>query len=238
MNWLFAIAAAAILYAAVRRLKCERPSPAGRDAMPATRSQRSGDEGEAVVQAELREALRWLCGSNFYLHQGALLLNHAPGNEFPTAEVDHLAITPFGIFVIETKHWTGRIEPGPDAHTSVRVGIDGLREVRCSPVRQNRSKVAFLRSSLPGAWSVEGLAVFSNQHCEIAPSFPVNLMKLGDLRQWLRARKACHEARSLLPINVQHAQRAVLAVSETRADAIESHRSKVREYPKKLPILT
>ncbi|MGF6652801.1 hypothetical protein OKW34_003390 [Paraburkholderia youngii] len=111
------------------------------------------------MQAELRSALQWLCGDNFYLHPGALLLNHAPGTEFPTAELDHLAITPFGIFVIETKNWAGSILPGADAQTVVRVGADGQRETRRSPLRQNRSKVGFLRSVLPGIWPVEGLGV-------------------------------------------------------------------------------
>src|SRR5689334_12364012 len=149
MYW-FPIAAAVIIYA-VRRHKRRSIGPTG-SRVPASRSQRSGEQGEAVVQAELRAALEWLCGDNFYLHPGALLLNHAPGSAFPTAEVDHLAITPFGFFVVETKNWAGRIEPGPDAQSVVRIGVDGHREMRRSPIQQNRSKVAFLRSVLPGSW--------------------------------------------------------------------------------------
>jgi hypothetical protein len=70
-----------------------------------------GAAGEAAAQAKLRTTLQWLCGDDFYLHDGPLLIEHAPGTAFPTAEIDHLAITPFGIFIFETKNWSGRIAP-------------------------------------------------------------------------------------------------------------------------------
>ncbi|MGF6267354.1 hypothetical protein OKW49_008348 [Paraburkholderia youngii] len=196
---------------------------------PATRNQKSGDEGEALVQAELRSALQWLCGENFYLHPGALLLNHAPGTKFPTAELDHLAITPFGIFVIETKNWAGSILPGPDSQTVVRVSADGQRETRRSPLRQNRSKVGFLRGVLPGTWPVEGLGVFASDRCEISAALPANLIRRADLHQWLRARQARHDARGDLPVNVHHAWRAIQAVAVTGDAAIHAHRIHVMQ---------
>ncbi|MGF6812746.1 hypothetical protein OKW30_007963 [Paraburkholderia sp. Clong3] len=194
---------------------------------PATRNQKSGDEGEARVQADLRSALQWLCGENFYLHPGALLLNHAPGTEFPTAELDHLAITPFGIFVIETKNWAGSILPGADAETVVRVGVDGQRETRRSPLRQNRSKVGFLRGVLPRMWPVEGLGVFASDRCEVSAALPANLIRRADLHQWLRARKIRHDANGSLPVNVHHAWRAIQAVAVTDDAAIHAHRINV-----------
>ena len=235
MYW-FLFAAAVILYA-VKRRKRRSGDSTGSRAIPVSRSQRSGDEGEAVVQAELRAALEWLCGDDFYLHPGALLLNHAPGSAFPTAEVDHLAVTPFGVFVVETKNWTGRIEPGPDLQSVVRIGVDGRRETRRSPMQQNRSKVAFLRSVLPGNWPVEGIAAFSHSHCDLSSALPVNMMRVTDLRQWLRDRKSRYDGRGSFPVNVAHARRAIIAVAETRSDAIETHRVKLRENPKKLPCL-
>ena len=63
----------------------------------ASRSEALGAPGEARAQAKLRETLQWLCGSDYYLHDGPLVIGHAPGTVFPTAEIDHLAVTPFGI---------------------------------------------------------------------------------------------------------------------------------------------
>ncbi|BCF95143.1 nuclease-related domain-containing protein [Paraburkholderia largidicola] len=234
MYW-FLVAAAVIFIAAKRHKR--RPSDSTGSRVPVPRSQRSGEEGEAVVQAELRAALQWLCGDDFYLHPGTLLLNHAPGSAFPTAEVDHLAVTPFGIFVVETKNWAGRIEPGPDLQSVVRIGVDGRREMRRSPTQQNRSKVAFLRSVLPGCWPVEGIAAFPHAHCNLSSALPLNLMRATDLRQWLRDRKSWHDARGSLPVDVVQARRAILAVAETGSLAIEMHRATLRENPKKLPSL-
>ena len=214
MYW-FLIAAAVIFYA-VKRHNRRSIGPTG-SRLPASRSQRSGEQGEAAVRTELRAALQWLCGDNFYLHPGALLLNHAPGSAFPTAEVDHLAITPFGIFVVETKNWAGRIEPGPDIKSVVRIGVDGHREMRRSPTQQNRSKGAFLRSVLPGSWLVERIAVFPNPHCDLSSALPVNLMRATDLRQSLHDHKSRHDARNAMPVDAVQARRAVLAVAETGA---------------------
>jgi hypothetical protein len=58
------------------------------------RSDAIGAAGEAAAQAKLHKTLYWLCGNDFYLHDGPLVIKHAPGTNFPTAEIDHLAVTP------------------------------------------------------------------------------------------------------------------------------------------------
>jgi hypothetical protein len=105
------------------------------------------------------------------VHPTALLLLHAPGTEFPTAEVDHLVVTPFGIFVIETKNWAGTILPGRVADQVVCHLPGGRLEERRSPISQNRSKVSFLRGTLPATWSVQGLGVFSNDAVAYPPTY-------------------------------------------------------------------
>lgn len=125
-------------------------------AAPAAFAQLRGEAGEAAVFVELRRVLTRLCGNNFHLHDGAVLIQHAPGTAFPTAEIDHLAVTPFGIFVIETKNWSGSITPGIYRDEVVRTSADGASEVRRSPIAQNRTKVAFLRQAtarLANRWS-------------------------------------------------------------------------------------
>ncbi|SHK84199.1 nuclease-related domain-containing protein [Paraburkholderia terricola] len=69
----------------------------------ATSAQGRWEEGEREVSAELRWHLTRLCGDDWAVLDGLVLI-HAPGSAFPTAEIDHLAITPFGVFVVETKH--------------------------------------------------------------------------------------------------------------------------------------
>ncbi|MEZ0606296.1 nuclease-related domain-containing protein [Paraburkholderia sp. IW21] len=217
----------------VYRSMQRRRKPAPSRPIPVTRSQLQGDAGEALVQEELRRVLTWLCGTNFYLYPTALLLNHAPGTPYPTAEVDHLAITPFGIFVIETKNWTGAVEPGCDADSVIRIGSDGRREERRSPLRQNRSKVAFLRTMLPGIWEIEGVGVFANDACVLSAALPASLIRRSDLGQWLRERKSRHDACGRKGININAARQSIEAVRavDPLGIALAKHRALVRAYP-------
>jgi len=99
----------AVAYVAWRALRARGLNPRARkeSPLPQMRNARSGDEGEARVQAELVDILTWLCGRNFYLHSGPLLLNHAPGTEFPTAEVIILQSRPSGFS--SSRRRTGRV---------------------------------------------------------------------------------------------------------------------------------
>ncbi|BCZ85541.1 hypothetical protein PTKU64_92160 (plasmid) [Paraburkholderia terrae] len=235
-SWVLLIGALLFVWRWARRSGF--PSTTRQSAPPVLRSDIRGEEGERRVYEELLDALTWICGENFFLHPGALLLNHAPGTAYPTAEVDHLAITPFGIFLVETKDWTGLIEPGPDSGTLIRTGADGKREARTSPLRQNRSKVAFLRSVLPALWTIEGVGVFASDNCVLSPALPVSVMLREDLRQWLRARQALHAKRCSVPVDVAKAWKAIQSVANTDDTALRKHRERLRVNPKNLPILS
>lgn len=209
----------------VRRADPRSNTARSHERCPIARSEHQGDAGEEFVHDELLRALSWLCGTNFYLHPTALLLDHAPGTAFPSAEVDHLVNTPFGIFVVETKNWTGAIEPGNDPGTVVRVVVDGQREPRRCPLRQNRSKVAFLRATLPGVWTVEGVGVFSHDACTLSPDLPSALIRRLDLGQWLREKKSQHKAASSRDVNIDQAWRAIQSLRTPDRDgaAIAHH---------------
>ncbi|MDR5754971.1 MULTISPECIES: nuclease-related domain-containing protein [unclassified Caballeronia] len=142
-------------YRLFKALRRRRPSGSRSAGRVKRSSHEIGEAGEAVAQAKLRTTLQWLCGDDFYLHDGPLLIEHAPGTAFPTAEIDHLAITPFGIFIFETKNWSGRIAPSSSHGKLTRIARNGEQEDRRSPIEQNRSKVRFLREQLPAIWPVE-----------------------------------------------------------------------------------
>ncbi|WP_243856801.1 nuclease-related domain-containing protein [Paraburkholderia sp. BL6665CI2N2] len=101
-----------------------------------------------------------------------LVLIHAPRSAFPTAGIDHLAITPFGVFVVETKHWAGLVTHGETDDTLTLRTVEGRRFTRTSPMKQNAATVRFLRKLLPPRlWIVEGLGVFSHETAMVAPRF-------------------------------------------------------------------
>lgn len=221
----------AIGFAVYRIGRQRQAQPATTLPRPATRAELAGDAGEAAVDAELRRVLAWLCGENFHLHRGPVLLHHAPGARYPTAEVDHLAITPFGLFVFETKNWTGHIEPGPDEGSLVRITASGERELRKSPLKQNHSKVAFLRGVMPGMWPVHSFGVFASGNCTLSPALPPSLIRTADLAHQLRLCKTHYESRDQREVNVKTAWQAVLAIADVDQDSIEKHRVRVRTDP-------
>jgi Nuclease-related domain len=198
---------------------------------PANRVDQQGEAGERSVDTELRRILTRLCGTDFYLHPGAMLIEHAPGTAYPTAEIDHLPITPFGIFVVETKNWTGTISRGADSGSVVRTGSDGNAEQRRSPDAQNRTKVAFLRSMLPALWPVHGVGVFASPQCVVAPDLPISIVHITELEHWLRAKKAAFDADGRRAVDVRLACEGVQKVTRTDPAALSTHRAKLRSNP-------
>jgi hypothetical protein len=188
-----------------------------------------GEEGEKLVSADLQRHLARVCGDDWLIFNG-LILVHAPDSAFPTVEIDHLAITPFGIFVIETKHWGGAVTRGETDATLILSTPDGQRHVRTSPMKQNGPKVRFLKSLIPPRlWLVEGLGVFSNDATTLAPMLPTALLERGELYRHLRIRQQQFSRTGIALLPVQKIADAVLRHADTRAEAFAEHRQRIRD---------
>lgn len=188
--------------------------------------QANGDAGEAAVSDCLQSVLQAISEGPFCL-RNSLILNHAPGAAFPTAEVDHLVVTSFGIFVIETKHWSGTILPADD-HMLLRVARDGTSEQRKNPAAQNGSKVTFLRSILPQhANAISGVGIFSHPAGRLDMRLRSDLLCLDELAYWLRARRDGYRAARLSPIDTEEVIRTILAHTDTSPNAIRNHKQRV-----------
>ncbi|MFP3565458.1 nuclease-related domain-containing protein [Paraburkholderia sp. SIMBA_030] len=187
-----------------------------------------GDEGEKRVSADLHRHLARLCGDDWCLLDGVILI-HAPGSAFPTAEIDHLVITPFGIFVIETKHWAGAVTRGESDDTLLLATLDGQRLVRTSPMKQNAGKVRFLSRLLPPRlWIVEGLGVFSHEAASVDPALPAALLERGELYRHLRVRQQqfAHTGTGRLPVRA--IADAILRHADMRPQALVEHRERIQ----------
>jgi hypothetical protein len=186
-------------------------------------SSSKGRIGEELVDAELRSALDWLCPDAYYLHRGGMVLHHAPGAEYPTAEVDHLLVTPFGVFVIETKNWSGLVRTGAEGGQLERVAHDGSVTARKSPIAQNITKVAFVRSVLTPVWNVESLSVFADAETQLDRSLPLNIIRRDEIRHYLRVKADAHARSGKPPVVVNTAVKSILAVSDQTPNALEKH---------------
>ncbi|EIM96714.1 NERD domain protein [Paraburkholderia hospita] len=206
----------------VRRLK--KPSHMSWQGLRPSRSRAEvlGAQGEARAHAKLKETLDWLCGSNYCLLGGPLVIEHAPGTAFPTAEIDHLAVTPFGIFVFETKNWSGRIAPSTARGMLTRVGSDHRSEDRRSPIDQNRTKVAFFRSNLPCVWPVMGAGLFTSPEARLDAALHSDLLSLTDVPQWLRSRRDAYAG--MPAVDVRKATAAVTQLVRTTEADLREHK--------------
>jgi hypothetical protein len=188
-------------------------------------------EGEAIVESSLRTLLSRMCGNDFVLRH-SVILNIAPGTNYPTAEIDHLVITPFGVFVIETKAWSGQIRPGNTADTLTWVSPAGLTESRKNPLAQNRSKVTFIQRLFPSEVVVAGAGVFSSPGARVSDSLPSDLIGVGDLADWLSRRLDWYRTRALetsVPefLDTTLIDREIMRHADCSSDAAIRHKARV-----------
>ncbi|GAB7522589.1 nuclease-related domain-containing protein [Paraburkholderia sp. 2C] len=206
----------------------EEPELRAADTARPASSELRGVHGEALVSATLRQCLTRLCGENYKILD-SVILNHAPGEAFPTAEVDHLAVTPFGVFVIETKHWAGSVRLGEERDALILETHDGRSLTRTSPLKQNAAKIRFIRSLLPaGLRMVEGLGVFSHEAVRLEPALPSALLELGELYRHLRVRQQQFARARSARLPVYEVADAILKHADLRPEALTEHRDRIR----------
>ena len=137
---------------------------------------RAGWEGEKQVVNLLSSKL-----SDEFLILNSLYLRGGGG------DIDHVVLSPGGIFVLETKNWSGNITCNGDNWR--RAGKESFNP---SPSRQIKRNVATIESIIDsdptlrclGIW-IQGLVVFTNVHVNLRMNNPtaliVKLPQLPDL---------------------------------------------------------
>ncbi|MDZ4197648.1 MAG: nuclease-related domain-containing protein, partial [Kiritimatiellia bacterium] len=90
------------------------------------------------------------------------------------AQIDHLVISPRGLFVVETKTWAGRLSGrAEDEHWMLRAAGREPRAMK-NPVRQNRRQAQVLREKLAfgglGGIEVIPLVALASSRCVLEPT--------------------------------------------------------------------
>ncbi len=110
-------------------------------------------------------------------------------------DIDHIVLGPKGVFVLETKNWSGNISCTGDEWQRV-----GKRNFSGSPSRQvkrNASKIKQIIDSNPnlrtlGIW-VEGIVVFTNNYATLHVSNPtVPILKISQLSSYISGYGSSH----------------------------------------------
>ena len=103
-------------------------------------------------------------------------------------DIDHVVLSPSGVFVIETKNWAGNISCNGDYWERA-----GRRSFNVSPSQQVKRNVARLRRVIESSpalralnISVEGIVVFSNNRANLRLSSPtVSILRLTQLVDYI-----------------------------------------------------
>jgi hypothetical protein len=134
------------------------------------------------------------CDGRVHLRHG-IELEHAPGTKNPRTLVDCLAITPFGVFVVNNFDWTGLVKPGTNEDELSVVDDLGGVTVHTSPLRRAKPAVRHLRLLLSQhECPVESIGLFSEARCSVHPTVPDDVITLPDLHYFLRTRLNCFRA--------------------------------------------
>lgn len=137
-----------------------------------------GWQGEKQVAKLLSSSLSddYYLINDLYLHGGG-------------GDIDHVVIAPGGVFVLETKNWSGPISCiGDEWHRA------GKRNFNSSPSRQVKRNVAKIKAILDssplrslGIW-VEGVVVITNRHAVLHLNGPsVSVLKLPQVPEFITA---------------------------------------------------
>lgn len=144
--------------------------------LPATK----GWAGEKLVAWRLR----WL------LPKGTVIMNDLyfrTGRR--SCQIDHLVVSPRGVFVFETKNYLGLVYGDAEAHDLQRAVL-GMRYSCYNPVRQNERHLDYLRTYLPAirqrAEALRSIVVFVPFSRLRLRNNPGNVGSLWRLRAMIR----------------------------------------------------
>lgn len=142
---------------------------------------KGGWEGERRVTKVLNSTLN----DNYYL------INEAKFGR-KNEDIDHIILGPNGVFVLETKNWSGKINCHGDQWQ--RVGRHKFVGNPSRQVKKNTIKIKTILSSLAalknhGIW-VEGIVVFTNKSADLdIRNPPVTILKLHQLPEYIATYK-------------------------------------------------
>jgi hypothetical protein len=116
-----------------------------------------GDLGEYKIDVQLRQFSK----ENMYLND-ILITN--PKSKSGYAQIDHVLVTPYAIFVIETKNYKGSIR---GKHNDLNWRVNG-RFNMYNPVRQNRTHINAIKRVLADYKDVKFVSIISfTKRCEL-----------------------------------------------------------------------
>ena len=140
----------------------------------------------AIFARKLHAILRPLLGDRYALHEDMLVLTDK-GFAGQGIEVDCVAVTPFGVFVISHFRATGEVRWGTKANEVTILGKSGTAATAPCPLRRAAPAVHFLSALLSDLQCpVQAIAIVTNDACKLELGLPTTMLKLDELHHFLR----------------------------------------------------
>ena len=164
---------------------------------------REGNRGESMV----REVVKRLPSDRYcVLHDVHLPLTYGPD-----AQIDHIVVSPYGIFVIETKNWKGIVYGDAGAEKWTKY-LRGQKMVLQNPLRQNARHVAAVKGIFESAVNdiVTGVVAMSPE-IEFKGGVPSGVVYYNELSSWIYR----HTDECIKPVQVAEIVGAIQAWAAT-----------------------
>lgn len=142
-----------------------------------------GQIGARRVHRRLQQALP----ASHYTVLRDVTVRRATATGVDTSQIDHVVVSPYGIFVIANKHYSGWIFGAQREPQWTRVYFRFRRQFQ-NPLRQNDEQIRALQELLGlDAAAFHSLVVFSGS-AEIRTPVPPNVTRLGGMLPYIQVR--------------------------------------------------
>jgi hypothetical protein len=141
---------------------------------------RGGRQGEQDVVGTLSRSLN----DDFSLINGVCIGGGG--------DIDHIVLGPGGVFVLETKNWSGKININGDQWQRPGKQAMGSPSLQAKRNTQKVKRLLDQSSALRSIW-VEGIVVLTNKHASLNVNNPtVTILKLPQLASHIKGRPINH----------------------------------------------
>lgn len=195
--------------------------------------QKLGREGEEQIARKLKRI-------NFHGYHGKILRNlYVPKGNGETTEIDLLYLTPKGVFVIESKNYSGYIfgnEQNANWTSALYAGKGWFGQQKYknhsfyNPIWQNKTHIRYLKNLIPDNVPLFSIIVFSS-HCELKQielfSSDVIICQQSDLRHCIKKIWDAH-CNALTHSQVENLYRKLYPLTKADSSTKSKHVHNVR----------
>ena len=181
---------------------------------------KNGKEGEEIVSYVLKNLKK----NDEYIINDFLAARNKEGSY--SIQVDHIYISRKGIFVIETKNYSGKIYGSLNDEKWVQVLAGGnIKNSFYNPVKQNQTHAEYIYNKLKQQYNVYNVVIFVNGDIS---SVNVTNGSLYDIHSFVREMKMFVAPSIIDTYSLEEVYKTIMEIQETNKISMEEHIQNIR----------